>query len=448
MKTIWLTGLLCTAVCAGCGRDAGPKAPVTGRRGSPVADHAPAALAATNSLAVAPAPAPAPLPSAASAPAPAPAAPVAPAGFDADLAAAEALRDRGDFGAAIEKLAAMRAQYPEQTGRIDALSAVTRTLKRSAPEAEYALRQLTSADPAVSSVAAEKLADGSDLGRILLRKAVRELDDATAVEAAALLAGMADAPSLGPVMDRFLAKPAGPARSHLLKAMTDLAAVAPPSMLAPLFPAVAADRTLGQYEVAGVLAAAAARIEAAGRGDSFDAAIGRKGAFGELRTYIQSACMSTNQPVRAWGATAAEALGLLMPGIHGYYYEGENFEKLAFERVDEQIQFGEGQLVYPNGRKEQISVRWRGRLNIAAAGTYGFRANSDDGNRMWIDGKMLFEGWGNPANLQAAVQLAQGLHDVVIEFHQGVGGVFISVNWTPPGGQEQPLTKAVLMAPP
>ncbi len=66
---------------------------------------------------------------------------------------------------------------------------------------------------------------------------------------------------------------------------------------------------------------------------------------------------------------------------------------------------------------DYFSVRWSGQLRIDVPGDYSFAYNSDDGQRLWIDGALLSDHWDESSHNQitSAVTLASGWHDVVID---------------------------------
>ncbi len=425
IRLLWMVALGACIACIGCGRRPTSAAPV--------AAPPPAVTAVAPTAAVAPA-----LPAENAQP---------PADLEAGVTAVEALQDAGDFVAAGRQLAALRAAFPADADRLDAMAAGLRALRREATELDYALQQLAGTDSAAMRVAGAQLIDAGDVGRILLRRTVRQGSDPAAAHAAALLASSGDAKAAAEILARFLAKSDDAMSGALLKSLASLGKSVPPAVLAPLLPLITGDPQHARRDVADVLLVPALSRGPA-RAAEFDAALGVTNAFAALQGYVESALTNHNAVLSAWAGKSAAGLGILQPGIRGYYYEGEAFEKLVRERIEPQIQFADRTMPYPDGRQDGISVRWQGKLVVTQPGSYGFRIASDDGNRMWLDSVKLFDHWGSPAEHRATVDLKPGLHELVIEFQQGVGGSYINVNWTPPGSQEQPLTKANLLAAP
>jgi subtilisin-like proprotein convertase family protein len=73
---------------------------------------------------------------------------------------------------------------------------------------------------------------------------------------------------------------------------------------------------------------------------------------------------------------------------------------------------------------DAFSVRWAGQFRVDLGGTYTFRYQTDDGQRLWIDGIKVIDSWGDTVvnAVTGALNLAPGWHDLVIEQSEWVGG--------------------------
>ena len=107
----------------------------------------------------------------------------------------------------------------------------------------------------------------------------------------------------------------------------------------------------------------------------------------------------------------------------------------------------------PNAIKTAPNIDWRGEngdfspfkenfvtdvvgfLKAAAPGKYGFRLTSDDGARLWIDGKLVVNHDGaHPATgKEGNIELTAGQHELHILHFQGGGGLQLTLEWLPPG---------------
>lgn len=91
-------------------------------------------------------------------------------------------------------------------------------------------------------------------------------------------------------------------------------------------------------------------------------------------------------------------------------------------------------------RFEWFGIIYTARFQVKTAGKYHFRATTDDGVRLWIDGKQIMENdsihGADDAN--ADVTLKAGLHDFKLWWFQGPRESIALQLWiTPPGGEEK-----------
>ena len=68
-------------------------------------------------------------------------------------------------------------------------------------------------------------------------------------------------------------------------------------------------------------------------------------------------------------------------------------------------------------------------------GKYEFATRSDDGSRLFVEGKEIVKNYGtHPAQLEkGSVELKAGYHAIVLEYFQGGGGAECILGWAPPG---------------
>lgn len=72
-------------------------------------------------------------------------------------------------------------------------------------------------------------------------------------------------------------------------------------------------------------------------------------------------------------------------------------------------------------RFEWFAIDYQGRINLPQAGTFTFRLTSDDGSKLFIDGRQVIDNDGiHGVEWQdAEVTLAAGMHDVRVQYFQG-----------------------------
>lgn len=156
-------------------------------------------------------------------------------------------------------------------------------------------------------------------------------------------------------------------------------------------------------------------------------------------------------------------------GLSAKYYNGKNFDQLAFERVDKMIKFQQwsyDKAASPNEVDYRIkpggpfSIIEEGELETQFPGLNQYSFDARGGIRFWLDGKLLLDRWTEFSGLQirdaaTIVMNAGQKYKIRIEhfdegsdrgfmFYQKVNGVYLNV----PMGQMYPLTGPTPPPPP
>lgn len=78
---------------------------------------------------------------------------------------------------------------------------------------------------------------------------------------------------------------------------------------------------------------------------------------------------------------------VMLQGVLGEYFAGQDFRQLKFARLDPQIHFHwSGGSPDPALDAENFSVRWTGQLMVPKSGPYCFYFEADNHTRLWING--------------------------------------------------------------
>ncbi len=99
---------------------------------------------------------------------------------------------------------------------------------------------------------------------------------------------------------------------------------------------------------------------------------------------------------------------------------------------------------------ENFSIRWTGQVEAGEGGAYTFHTVSDDGVRLWVDGKLLIDDWTDHAEKEdkGTAQLAAGQKvPVRMEYYQGGGGAAAKLLWSGPGLKKGPIPRSRLHLP-
>ena len=98
-------------------------------------------------------------------------------------------------------------------------------------------------------------------------------------------------------------------------------------------------------------------------------------------------------------------------------------------------------------RLSDVSMRWTGHVLAPTSGEYRFATISDDGVRLWLDGKQLVDNWTGHGAVEDAgtVILEAGKrYEVKLEWFQGGGKAKIQLLWTSPGKERAVIPTAAL----
>jgi hypothetical protein len=138
--------------------------------------------------------------------------------------------------------------------------------------------------------------------------------------------------------------------------------------------------------------------------------------------------VSLDVPLAA-GKAAAEAGS----GLKAEYFSDKDLANRKFIRTDATINF-DWSSQSPDSRlaRENFSVRWSGQVRPAYSEDYTFIATSDDGVRVWVDGKQIIDGWDVQAAKERSVKVplkADRKYDIRVEYFQGDGSAVMKLEW-------------------
>ncbi|MDC6383826.1 nucleotide pyrophosphatase [Flagellimonas taeanensis] len=124
------------------------------------------------------------------------------------------------------------------------------------------------------------------------------------------------------------------------------------------------------------------------------------------------------------------------PVAYAIYY-GEGMDKLpnfaTLKPVKEGFvaEFSHKQALTEDVQQEQGALVLESYLDIPEDGKYGFFANSDDGSKLYVDGKLVVDNDGDHGVMERgeAIELTKGKHLVRVEFFNGGGGYHLDVKY-------------------
>ncbi len=148
-----------------------------------------------------------------------------------------------------------------------------------------------------------------------------------------------------------------------------------------------------------------------------------------------------------WSFMTAKTTG----GVKGQYFGGMNFGSLALTRTDPKIDFSWGAAAPdPLVGADNFSVRWTGEVEAAFTETYTFYTNSDDGVRLWVDGKRLVNNWTDHGNTEDSGKIdlvAGNFYSFKMEMYENGGDAVAQLRWSSPHTPKQIIPQAALSLP-
>ncbi len=141
-----------------------------------------------------------------------------------------------------------------------------------------------------------------------------------------------------------------------------------------------------------------------------------------------------------------------LTGLKGEYFANTTLSGTpALTRSDTDIDFDWGNGSPGDGiPADGFSARWTGTVTAPATAAYTFAATSDDGSRIYLDGKLVVDNWGDHGAQTATsspVQLTAGEpHTLRVEYYENAGGASVSVGWAAPGLPDPSIQAAVAAA--
>jgi hypothetical protein len=128
-------------------------------------------------------------------------------------------------------------------------------------------------------------------------------------------------------------------------------------------------------------------------------------------------------------------------GLRGEYFDNEDLTNLKLTRIDPGVDFSWGlRSPHPSIDPEYFSVRWRGQIEPLYNETYTFHVLSDDGARLWVDGRPLVDDWTVRGSRERTgkIDLEAGRrYDLRLEYFQVVATARVSLLWSSPSQKRE-----------
>ncbi|SHL39577.1 Por secretion system C-terminal sorting domain-containing protein [Hymenobacter psychrotolerans DSM 18569] len=138
-------------------------------------------------------------------------------------------------------------------------------------------------------------------------------------------------------------------------------------------------------------------------------------------------------------------------GLTGSYFNNGSLAGTPLlRRVDAVVDFEwKTGIPAPGLRSDNFSVRWEGQIEAPATGRYKFITKSDDGVRLWVNGKQILDNWNGQGSTttstSAEVSLAAGERATIkVEYYDQDGDANVRLQWVRPGQGAQTVPSVYL----
>lgn len=121
--------------------------------------------------------------------------------------------------------------------------------------------------------------------------------------------------------------------------------------------------------------------------------------------------------------------------LSGAYYKNTALSVLGGTRLDSEINFTWLDSPMTDLPANTFGVRWTGKVYAPTDGNYTFYSQTNDGVRLWVDGKQIINDWTDHGTLERAgtIYLTQGKHDLRMDFYDNTGAAVAKLLWSGPG---------------
>jgi len=128
-------------------------------------------------------------------------------------------------------------------------------------------------------------------------------------------------------------------------------------------------------------------------------------------------------------------------GLRAEYFDELDFKGLKVERVDPTVDFRwESGSPDPALDINAFSARWTGSVVPRYSERYTFHTQSNDGVRLWVDGKLLIDDWAihTTKEKRGTVTLKAGrAYSLRLEFFEQTGLAIMRLHWSSPSQRKQ-----------
>ncbi|HSQ56853.1 MAG TPA: PA14 domain-containing protein, partial [Gemmata sp.] len=137
---------------------------------------------------------------------------------------------------------------------------------------------------------------------------------------------------------------------------------------------------------------------------------------------------------------ADELPGVVVHGLAATYFDNRNFNGATVTRIDPQVNFVWNKSPAPGIRGDTFSVIWQGQVEALYSERYTFYTRSDNGVRLWVNGRLLIRNWTSHTSTEdhASIRLVAGQrYDIRMDYYDNTGVAVARLLWSSPSQRKQ-----------
>lgn len=138
-------------------------------------------------------------------------------------------------------------------------------------------------------------------------------------------------------------------------------------------------------------------------------------------------------------------------GVKARYFRGIDLGGApVLTRVEQTIDHSWGSAEIAGGMSDSVSARWTTDLLAPFTGTYQLITTTDDGVRLWLDGRRIINNWANHGSTDdtATVNLSAGqVYLLEMEWYENTGSAVAQLSWQCPSLARQLIPAGALLQP-
>lgn len=133
-------------------------------------------------------------------------------------------------------------------------------------------------------------------------------------------------------------------------------------------------------------------------------------------------------------------------GLSATYFASPDLENAKATRTDPALAFDwSASAPAPGVDAKSFGVRWRGQLEARYSETHRLAVEAEGGIRLWVDGRLIIDAWGQTKGDSAEVDLEAGRRvDLRLEYARRKGPAALKLLWSGPNTPKEPIPTSQL----